>query len=90
MDRAKVGVCLVGLFGLITIGQAFELASMAGLQPQLAFFVSGGLLISGISARTVHNQCYEDFGLFRRRRLAFWAVALGVVGYTVVVAVRYL
>jgi len=90
MDRAKLAVYLVGLFGLATIGQAAGLASTAGFKPQLSVFVGGGLAMSGVAVRTLNKGCYEEFNLFRRRELAFWAVALGVLAYIAVVPLQFL
>jgi hypothetical protein len=90
MDRAKLVVYLLGLFGLATIGQAAGLASTAGFEPQLSLFAGGGLLISGIAARTFYQGCYEEFALFRTRDVAFWAVALAVAGYVAVVPIQFL
>jgi len=90
MDRAKLAVYLVGLFGLATIGQAAGLASMAGFEPQLSVFFGSGLVMSGLAARTLTKGCYEEFDLFRRRDVAFWAVAVGVLGYIVVVPLQFL
>jgi hypothetical protein len=90
MDRAKLVVYLLGLFGLATIGQAAGLASTAGFKPQLSVFVGGGLLIGGVSVRTLHRQCYEEFALFRRRKEAFWAVTLAVVAYVTVIPLQFL
>jgi len=86
MDRAKAGVYLVGVFGVATLIQGAGLASMAGFEPQLSLFFGGGLLLSGVAARTLHEQRYEEFALFRRRDLVFWAacVALGIYIATVV------
>jgi|GEM_PF-281057 hypothetical protein len=89
MDRAKLTVYLVGLFGLATIGQAAGLASMVGFKPQLSVFVGGGLAMSGVAVRTLTKGCYEEFDLFRRRELAFWAVAVGVLGYIAVVPLQF-
>jgi len=90
MDRAKLVVYLLGLFGVATIGQAAGLASIAGFKPQLSVFVGGGLLISGVAARTFYRGCYEEFALFRRRDTAFWAVALAVAAYVAVVPIQFL
>jgi len=90
MDRAKLAVYLIGLFGLATIGQAAGLASMAGFKPQLSVFFGSGLVISGLAVRTLNNGCYEEFDLFRRRDVAFWAVAVGVLGYITVVPLQFL
>jgi len=90
MDRAKLAVYLVGLFGLATIGQAAGLASMAGFEPQLSVFFGSGLVMSGLAARTLTKGCYEEFDLFRRRDVAFWAVAVGVLGYIAVVPLQFL
>ena len=89
MDRAKLAVYLLGLFGLATIGQAAGLASMAGFEPQLSVFFGSGLLISGLAARTLTKGCYEEFALFRRREVAFWAVVIAILGYVVVVPLQF-
>ncbi len=89
MDRAKLAVYLVGLFGVATVGQAAGLASIAGFEPQLSVFVGSGLLISGVAVRTLNKGCYEEFDLFRRRKLAFWAVAAGVLAYITVVPLQF-
>ena len=89
MDRAKLAVLLVGLFGVATVGQAAGLASMAGFEPQLSVFFGGGLVMSGVAARALIKGCYEEFAVFRRRTLAFWAVALAVVGYTAAVTLQF-
>jgi hypothetical protein len=89
MDRAKLTVYLVGLFGLATIGQAAGLASMAGFKPQLSVFFGSGLVMSGVAVRTLNKGCYEEFAVFRRRDTIFWAVALGVLGYVVVVPLQF-
>ena len=90
MDRAKLAVYLVGLFGLATVGQAVGLASMAGFKPQLSVFFGSGLVMSGVAARTLRKGCYEEFALFRRRETVFWAVALAVIGYTAAVLFQFL
>ncbi|MFD1640472.1 hypothetical protein [Halohasta litorea] len=89
MDRAKLAVYLVGLFGLVTIGQAAGLASMAGFKPQLSVFFGSGLAMSGVAVWTLNKGCYEEFDLFRRRELAFWAVTVGVLGYIAVVPLQF-
>ncbi len=83
MDRAKAAVYLVGLFGMVTVGQAVGLASMAGFEPQLTLFVAGGLVIGGIAVRSLYQDCYEDFAVFRRHETLFWAVVAGVAFYLV-------
>lgn len=90
MDRAKLTVYLVGLFGVATIGQAAGLASMAGFEPQLSVFFGSGLLISGLAARTLTKGRYEEFALFRRRELAFWAIVAGVFVYVAVIPLQFL
>jgi len=89
MDRAKLAVYLVGLFGLATIGQAAGLASMAGFEPQLSVFFGSGLVMSGIAVRTLNRGCYEDFAVFRRCDAVFWAVALAVLGYIALVPLQF-
>jgi len=89
MDRAKTTVYLFGLFGLVTLGQAVALASMAGFEPQLSLFVAGGLLIGGVAARSVYQDCYEEFAVFRRRKTLFWAVAISVSVYILGVVVQF-
>lgn len=89
MDRAKLVVYLFGLFGVATIGQAVGLASVAGLKPQLSVFFAGGLLFCGVAVRTLSRGCYEEFDLFRRHGVAFWAVAVGVGGYVAVVLLQF-
>ena len=49
MDRTKLAVYLVRLFGVATIGQAAGLASMAGFKPQLSVLFGGGLAMSGVA-----------------------------------------
>ena len=90
MDRAKAAVYLVGLFGVATVGQGVELASMAGFEPQLSLFFGSGLLMSGIAVRTVHQDSYEEFALFRRRDAAFWAVMIAVSVYVIAVSAQFL
>ncbi|WP_253737634.1 hypothetical protein [Halohasta salina] len=90
MDRAKLAVYLVGLFGLATIGQAVGLASLAGFEPQLSVFFGSGLVITGLAVRTLNAGCYEEFDLFRRRDVAFWAVVVGVLAYIAVVPLQFL
>jgi len=89
MDRAKAAVYLVGLFGLATIGEALGLASMSGPKPQLSVFFGGGILLSGVAVQTLYQQRYEEFAVFRDRALVFWAVALGVIGYVVVISLQF-
>jgi len=89
MDRAKAAVYLVGLFGVVTLGQAVGLASMAGFKPQLSLFVAGGLLIGGVAARSLYRDCYEDFAVFGRRETLFWAVVVGVAVYLVGVVAQF-
>jgi len=89
MDRAKAAVYLVGLFGVVTLGQAAGLASMAGFKPQLSLFVGGGLLIGGVAARSLYQDCYEDFAVFRRRETLFWAVVVGLAIYVVSVISQF-
>ena len=90
MDRAKAAVYLVGLFGVVTLGQAAGLASIAGFEPQLSLFVAGGLVIGGVAARSAYQGCYEEFAVFRRRETLFWAVVAGVVVYILGVVVQFL
>ena len=89
MDRAKLAVYLVGLFGLATIGQAAGLASVAGFEPQLSVFFGSGLVFSGVAVRTLNKGCYEEFDLFRSRDTAFWAAVLGVLAYLAVVSIQF-
>jgi hypothetical protein len=89
MDRAKLAVYLVGLFGLATVGQAAGLASVAGFEPQLSVFFGSGLAMSGVAVRTLNKGCYEEFDLFRHRKLAFWAVAAGVLVYIALVPLQF-
>lgn len=90
MDRAKVAVFLVGLFGFATVAQGIGLASIVGFRPQLSLFFGSGFVISGVAVRTLHQNRYDEFALFRKRDLAFWAVAVGVVGYLAVVGLQFL
>jgi len=90
MDRAKVAVFLVGLFGFATVAQGVGLASMVGFKPQLSLFFGSGLLITGVAVRTLHQDRYDEFALFRKRDFAFWAVAVGAVGYLVTVGYQFL
>jgi len=89
MDRAKAAVYLLGLFGVVTVGQAAGLASMAGFEPQLSLFVVGGVVIVGVTARSASQGCYEEFAVFRRRELLFWAVVVGVAVYLVGVVAQF-
>ena len=89
MDRAKAAVYLLGLFGVVTLGQAFGLASMAGFEPQLSLFGIGGLLIGGVAARSLYQDCYEEFAVFRRREMLFWALVVGVAVYLVGLVVQF-
>jgi len=89
MDRAKAAVYLLGLFGVVTLGQAAGLASMAGLEPQLSLFVVGGLVIGGVAGRSAYRGCYEEFAVFRRRETLFWAVVVGVAIYLVGVVAQF-
>ena len=89
MDRAKVAVYLVGLFGLATIAEALGLASMAGPKPQLSVFFGGGILLSSVAVQALYQQRFEEFAVFRDRALVFWAVVLGVIGYVVVISLQF-
>ena len=89
MDRAKTAVYLLGLFGVVTLGQAVGWASIVGFKPQLSLFVAGGLLIGGVAARSAYRGCYEEFTVFRQRETLFWAVVVGVAIYLVGVVAQF-